>query len=449
MKTKKTSIKSFAVLTIGLVAVTIWLYSFSMSKEANEIPADISELQSSEIIQEAGCTFQTIFGETSSEGKAVYNVPENVHQSIERGLQWVINAQQINGGWGAGLHARQEVNDPLAVKTDPATTAMVAMALLRSNNTLQSGEYTKQLQNALNFILNAVESSSANSSTITELRGTQIQAKLGANIDVVLGTQFLSNILDHTSHNEQLNKRVMKCLNICTEKIQKHQTTDGKAAGGSWAGVLQSSYANNALEAAEVKGAKVDKEKLKVSKEYQRDNYDVSSKNVKTTDGAGVMLYSISSTVRSTSKDARKVKEDIQQAKQDGILADSAKVNVGNLQKIGYSQNEAIEENTTYQVYNAAKGLSQTDKAINGYGNNGGEEFLSFLQTGESMVINNDNDWKTWFDNTSGKLLAIQNKDGSWNGHHCITSPVFCTATCLLTLSINNDIEELTAIGKK
>ena len=116
---------------------------------------------------------------------------------------------------------------------------------------------------------------------------------------------------------------------------------------------------------------------------------------------------------------------------------------------IGYSQDQAIEQNTSYQVYNASKELSQTKRATEGYGNNGGEEFLSFLQTGESMVINNDNDWKTWFDNTSGKLLAIQNKDGSWNGHHCITSPVFCTATCLLTLSINNDIEELTAVGKK
>lgn len=43
----------------------------------------------------------------------------------------------------------------------------------------------------------------------------------------------------------------------------------------------------------------------------------------------------------------------------------------------------------------------------------------------------------------SGRLVQIQNEDGSWNGHHCITSPVVCTATCLLILSIDKDIDFL------
>jgi hypothetical protein len=85
---------------------------------------------------------------------------------------------------------------------------------------------------------------------------------------------------------------------------------------------------------------------------------------------------------------------------------------------------------------------------MSGFGNNGGEEFLSYLQTGESMVIGNDAGWTSWYDNMSGRLLAIQNQDGSWNGHHCITSPVFCTATCLLILAITNDIDKLSKTGK-
>lgn len=47
----------------------------------------------------------------------------------------------------------------------------------------------------------------------------------------------------------------------------------------------------------------------------------------------------------------------------------------------------------------------------------------------------------------TGGLLAIQDQDGSWHGHHCITSPVFCTATSLLVLSINNDIGQLLEQG--
>ena len=72
---------------------------------------------------------------------------------------------------------------------------------------------------------------------------------------------------------------------------------------------------------------------------------------------------------------------------------------------------------------------------------------MSFLQTGESLIINKDHSWRNWYDATTSRLVSIQNNDGSWNGHHCITSPVFCTATALLILSVNNDIEALVAQG--
>ena len=72
---------------------------------------------------------------------------------------------------------------------------------------------------------------------------------------------------------------------------------------------------------------------------------------------------------------------------------------------------------------------------------------MSYLQTGESLIINKDQSWRNWYDATTARLLGIQNDDGSWNGHHCITSPVFCTATALLILSVNNDINALVAQG--
>jgi len=65
------------------------------------------------------------------------------------------------------------------------------------------------------------------------------------------------------------------------------------------------------------------------------------------------------------------------------------------------------------------------------------------------MIIGKDSEWKNWYDSMSGRLVNIQNDDGSWSGHHCITSPVFCTAACLLILSINNDVQKLTALGAK
>ena len=54
-------------------------------------------------------------------------------------------------------HSRQDIVDPHAVQADPATTAMVSMALLRSGNTLIKGEYSSALRKALDYLLKATE----------------------------------------------------------------------------------------------------------------------------------------------------------------------------------------------------------------------------------------------------------------------------------------------------
>jgi hypothetical protein len=63
------------------------------------------------------------------------------------------------------------------------------------------------------------------------------------------------------------------------------------------------------------------------------------------------------------------------------------------------------------------------------------------------MIIGKDTEWQKWYDNISGRMIRIQNQDGSWNGHHCITSPVFCTATSVLILSVGNDVDRLVKMG--
>jgi hypothetical protein len=292
-----------------------------------------------------------------------------------------------------------------------------------------------------------VEQSAPAHPNITELTGTQIQTKLGANIDVVLTAQFLADVVDHALSNEPLKRRIEKALDICVNKIQKAQSANGSTAGAGWAGVLQSSFATNALEAAQTKGANVDEKALDKSREFQKKNYDPSSGNVNTDMGAGVVLYSVTGSARASAKQARKVKEELAQAKAEGRVDAAAPVTAESLEKIGYDKDDALKYSTAYQVYESAKVQAQQEDVMSGFGNNGGEEFLSYLQTGESMIIGKDDSWKKWYDNVSGRLLNIQNADGSWNGHHCITSPVFCTATCLLILSVNNDVEKLVKQG--
>ena len=430
-----------STLMILMLTGIITLFAFSF-RRAEPVKKKIP------FVPPKGCVFRTIMGEESSHGHLVYKTPANVQRAVDQGLNWIVGAQQDNGGWGAGMHTRQDITNPHAVQTDPATTAMVAMALLRSGTTLHSGKYSSSLRKALDHLLEIVEGAPEGSINITSQTGTQIQTKLGSNIDVILTSQFLSNIQPRIDDGK-LKDRVKRCQNICVRKIQAAQDENGSTAGSGWAGVLQSSFATNALESAEANGVEVDEAALEKAREFQKKNYNTKTGDVNTDLGAGIVLYSVTGSVRASAKEARKVEEEISRAKREGKLAPSAAPTAENLQKIGFDKDDALQYATAYEVYQSAKVEAQREDVMSGFGNNGGEEFLSYLQTGESMIINKDDSWQGWYDNMSGRLLKIQNGDGSWQGHHCITSPVFCTATCLLILAVNNDVESLIELGGK
>ncbi|HEV8512182.1 MAG TPA: prenyltransferase/squalene oxidase repeat-containing protein [Cyclobacteriaceae bacterium] len=428
---------------IGLLAISVFIFSSFSSTKKNK-----ATYRTTYRSIPRGCVFLTLMGEESSAGSFAYKTPEKVVASIEKGLTWIVRAQHPSGGWGAGSHSRQDVMDPHVVQPDPATTSMVAMALLRTGTTLHSGLYESQLKRALDYILAEVERADKNSSTITDQQGTQIQIKLGQNIDVIMASQFLSNLLAGEDLDAQLKARVKKDLDICVSKIQHAQEADGSISGSGWAGVLQSSFATNALESAQAQGASVNNDVLNKARDFQKGNYDAKTGDVNTSMGAGVLLYSVTGSARASAKEARRVEEEISKAKKEGKLAQNAPASAESLEKIGYAKDDAMKYSTAYQVYNSAKVQAQRDEVMDGFGSNGGEEFLSYLQTGESMIISKDNTWDNWFNNISGRMLKIQNDDGSWSGHHCITSPVFCTATSLLILSVSNDADKLMELGK-
>ncbi len=440
-------------LTITLIAATVLLGSALTVFSFASPSATTAPVASMKAPEPKGCVFKTVFNEDAPKRELdpgfQHPTPANALKAINKGLQWLVTAQHPDGGWGAGSHSHQDIIDPHAVIADPATTAMVAMAVMRSGSTLTSGEYQVQLKKATEYLLVSIESTPDGQLNITEATGTQIQGKLGANIDVILTAQYLTNLLDNLGHDANLKKRVEKNLNVCIQKIQRSQSSNGSMAGAGWAGVLQSGLAGNVLETAESKGMAVDSVALDRSRQYQKDNYNVSTGAVSADDGAGVVLYSVSTTTRSSAKESRKAEEVIADAQKNGNLPTNAPVTVDNLKKAGMTEDEALKYNTAYEIYNSAKNQAQDKTVMNGYGNNGGEEFISFLQTGESMVIGKDYSWKKWYDDIAATLLSIQNDNGTWNGHHCITSPVFCTATCILVLSINNDIESLVAMGEE
>ena len=439
MKTQKRRLVILLVLIVFTGATAFGVFAWQ-SRPVHTNPPVVAK---TDTLPAKGCVFQTVFGLESSDSNFIYKTPEKAQLAINDALVWMAKAQADDGGWGAGSYYHQDITDPHAVKSDPATTAIVSMALLRCKNTPTSGAYSASLNKATGFLLLAVEGAPEQADNITTLESTQPQIKLGTNIDVILTSQYFTNLLDDIDNDAQLKTRVKKCIDKCVRKIQRAQQADGSFKGSGWAGVLQSSLANNALETAESKGAAVDTAVLEKSRSFQKGNYDFKSGDVKTDMGAGVVLYSVSSASRASAKEAKVAKDKIEEGKKSGVLKSTDSITADNLQKVGYSYSQATKSQAAYEVNKASKVRAQQNDVMEGFGSNGGEEFLSYLQTGEGMIVSKDTDWKKWYDNISGRLIKIQNQNGSWNGHHCITSPVFCTATCLLVLSVNNDIEHL------
>ena len=380
-------------------------------------------------------------------------------QAIKTGISFLVLAQFDNGGWGAGLNARQNNMDPKDVQTDPATTAFCAMALIRSGSTLSEGPNQKNVKSALEFLLNAVETSPENTSNITPLTGTQIQVKLGQNIDVSMTSQFLTRCLDFTKEDANTDARIRAALQKCVNKIQSTQNTNGSFAGGTWAPVLQSAMANNALELATREGISVDEKALQKSRDYQAGNVVTQSAPVeisgKMTSGsslsyaparsmdAGIELYSASGAYRANAVNSNEAQAIVKKAKASGKIKGEEVVNKDNLKLAGMDDKDAEDMERSYNAAKQAEKRLQDETVLSGFGNNGGEEFLSHMMTAESMVMGSDDSFNEWKGKMFERIYKVQNGNGSWSGHHCITSPVFCTAAAVLMLSVENDKQYL------
>ena len=56
------------------------------------------------------------------------------------------------------------------------------------------------------------------------------------------------------------------------------------------------------------------------------------------------------------------------------------------------------------------------------------------MNISETLLVKGGKDWEKWDKAVTDNLNRIQDKDGGWSGHHCITGRTFCTAGALLTL---------------
>ena len=78
-------------------------------------------------------------------------------------------------------------------------------------------------------------------------------------------------------------------------------------------------------------------------------------------------------------------------------------------------------------------------KFVNGFGSMGGEEFFSYLNISDSLHRAGGEPWNKWNNQIKTQLVRLQNEDGTWAGHHCITGRVAVTSAAVMTLLAERD----------
>jgi hypothetical protein len=373
--------------------------------------------------------------------------PKPLSEHVERGTKWLVEHQLKKGAWGQGEESTQmggggQLKDTPSV----ADTCMAALALIRAGNTPSQGEYAKNVLSAVEFVCGEIEESDKDSLYITPTRGTRVQSKLGPYIDTFVAAVLLPEAKDRMP-DEAGKKRVSAALDKLLAKIQKNQRADGTWGGQGWATTIQQGMAVKGLNRAAQFGGKVDEKVRARAEEQARQSFDKSSGKFKEEGSAGVQLYAAGSNLGSV---AESVKTNSQRKKQ---LAQQ-------LASPTATEPEKAEARATLDRYKSAeKDLQAAQTAviarlddkqfIAGFGSNGGEEFLSYMNIGESLVVKGGDAWKTWDKSISENLNRVQNSDGSWSGHHCITGRTFCTSAALLVLMVDRAPQPISAEIKK
>ncbi len=183
------------------------------------------------------------------------------------------------------------------------------------------------------------------------------------------------------------------------------------------------------------------------AREYHRGNYDAKTGKAKAIDGAGIELYAYSSAQRAAAGEARAARDLIDKAKEEGKLNEDAPVSADNLAVAGIPASKAATLFNAYEQAEAQAGRLDDEQMLAGFGNTGGEEYVSYMLTSEALVIAGGEAWDKWNTTMQEKLPTIQHADGSWSGLHCIVGPAFCTAAVLQCLTAEEDADLLAAIS--
>lgn len=354
--------------------------------------------------------------------------PKPLSEGVLKGLDYLAQRQLESGGWGQGDESQQMGGgQALRDVANVADSSMALLAFIRAGNTPSKGKHKDTVRRGLDFVLAEIEKSDADSLYITDVRGTRVQSKIGTYVDTFTALMVLTEAKG-TMPSAAENARLDRALEKVLAKVEKNQQGDGTWANQGWAPVLTQSLAGKGLNRAEQAGYDVEDAVLERVEKQAQAQY--SGGGFAKGDAAGVDLYAgaASTSALRDSVNTRKTKK---RALERRAQAGPAEARAAARQELAES---AAAERTADEVQGALVQRLDDPAFVRGFGNNGGEEFLSYMLVSESLVAKGGDEWNEWDADITKLVLGVQNGDGSWSGHHCITGRTFCTAAALLVL---------------
>ncbi len=302
--------------------------------------------------------------------------------AIKKGTGWLIKA--INSDGGAGLD--------IGTNSDVACTSVVGVALLSQGQTPMEGEHHNRQKRLANFLLRRVETMGGNGAL--QSTRSQIEGDLGP-----YATHFFSTICLSQMMGESPNvDRYYRALQRLEAYISTNQHRDGSWGSDAWAPLLATACGWISLRAANFAGIGVS------GSSEQAGEYLISQMpQLGRSWGSGSWYHRLYGTAA-------------------GL-------------RVLYSMGRDQEEKAKTALGDILA-LVETNNRT--FGSAGGEEYLTFHFMTEMLMQMGGDNWVRWYPTVRDKLIDVQNRDGSWTGHHCITSRTFSTACALMVLSAPN-----------
>lgn len=303
-------------------------------------------------------------------------VSHETQNSIDRGTRWLMSALNRRG-------VGPDIDQPF----DLSCTAITGLALLSQGNTPRGGRHSAELRQILEIMLTRIDDFPPSKDRAVEL--SLVQRKIGRHADLFFAALFLSQTLgESSSYDREIREKLERLIDV----IASSQKDDGTWGEESWAPILGTVMGWESLRASSSCGIKVQAsaelagqallKKLQI-KSQQETNWMHD-------------FYKTASTIR---------------------VLHSTK-----------HRHEAAYIECVRQMIEIAK---MDDRP---FLHAGGEEYLALYLMTECLLQEQREDWQQWYPLVCNRLVKHQNRDGSWTGHHCITSRTFCTAAALLTL---------------